>query len=153
MRTAYTQVPNSEIEAQSHLLYCKTSELSFDSLVKAAVLRRHHIIECSVGHEYIEVERCCRIVSRRYIVSSLSPSSTGILLTPKYITLAPVDLGLEHSPTKFHSFYVQNQYDITFDDSIILLPFWPATVCNVFSGYQRSGLAVVQCIQSSYGTN
>jgi hypothetical protein len=45
-------------------------------------------------------------VVEQYIVSSLL--SALCVLTP-YVTLAPVDVGLENSPTKFHSFYVHNQ--------------------------------------------
>ena len=90
------------------ILHCKTApESSFNSMVN--IFDHHCIISIAqygLGHSLVEVERSWRIVSQ---TSILWVHFSQFSVRSPYVTLAPVDVGLENSPTKFHSFYVHNQ--------------------------------------------
>jgi hypothetical protein len=106
MRTTYTQVPNSEIEAQESSYpiarpYCLSIPWSLHLVVTTLSLLFNVVLV--TGWLTWKDGGLCR---EALYCEFMSLSS---MCTHPHVTLAPVDVGLENSPTKFQSFYVQNQ--------------------------------------------
>ena len=105
--TTYTQVPNSETEEQG-LSYsiAKPHRLSFPwstSSIITVLSLLFNVVLVIVWLRSKEVGGLCRgAVYCEFI-------SLSLMCAHPYVSLAPVDVSLENSPTKFHSFYVHNR--------------------------------------------
>ena len=107
--TTYTQVPTSETE-EPGLPYpiaklhpsCLSIPWSTSSIITVLSLLLN-VVLVIVWLRSKEVGGLCR----RAVYCEFT--SLSLVCAHPYVTLAPVDVGLENSPTKFHSFYVHNQ--------------------------------------------
>ena len=107
MLTTYTQVPNFEIE--DHVLSSYSSPkhrlsipCSISSIITVLSLL-FNVVLVIVWLRSKEVGESCReAVYCEFI-------SLSLMCAHPCVTLAPVDVGRENSPTKFHSFYGHNQ--------------------------------------------
>ena len=110
----YTQVPTSETEEQG-LSYstAKPHRLSIPwttSSIITVISLWLNVVLAIVWLTSKEVGTLCtssRAVYCKFIFLQLN---AGLMCAHSYVTsIAPVDVGLENSPTKFHSFYDHNQ--------------------------------------------
>ena len=107
MPTTYTKVPNSEIEEQgSSYSIAKPHRLSIPwsaCLIITVLSLLFNVVLVIVWLRSKEVGGLCREAVYCGFIS------LSLMYAHLCVTLAPVDVGLEKSPTKFHSFYVHNK--------------------------------------------
>lgn len=105
--TTYAQVPTSETEesystAKPHRLSIPWSTSSIVIVLSLLLNVVLVLVIVWLRSESKGGESCRGAVYCAFI-------SLSFMCAHSFVTLAPVDVGLENSPTKFHSFYVHNQ--------------------------------------------
>ena len=103
----YTQIPNSETEEQGSI--AKPHRLSIQwstSSIITVLSLLFNVVLIIAWLRSKDVGGLCRgAVYCKFI-------SLSLMSAHSYVPLAPVDVGLETSPTKFHSFHNRSVFDM-----------------------------------------